>query len=603
MTTATEQARSWLGDFGDALERGDAGGVAALFHAESYWRDLVAFTWNITTTEGPDDIAAMIEATGAAASGGAATGGAVAATAVRLDGEPSEVDGVVEAWFTFETAAGGGRGCVRLRDGRCWTLFTTLQELKGFEEEQGPSRPLGVELGAVKNRVTWHERRGREEAELGYATQPYVVIVGGGQGGIGLGARLRRLGVPTIIVERSARPGDSWRNRYESLTLHDTVWFDHMPYIPFPEHWPVYTPKEQMGDWLEMYTKIMQLNFWGGAECTSASYDEAAAEWNVTVVREGSTVVLRPKHLVLATGMSGLPNIPDIPGADTFEGDVYHSSRYRAGEPYRGKRCVVLGSNNSAHDIAQDLWEHDAAVTMIQRSSTTVVRGGRGGGVSNYSESAVERGITTETADLLAASTPYRLAPVAGIEATKRMREAEAEYYGRLEGAGFLLDFGEDESGVGMKYQRRGSGYYIDVGASELIVSGEIKLRTRVGIERITPRSVVLTDGAELPADLVVYATGYGSMNGWAAQLISQEVADRVGKVWGLGSDTALDPGPWEGELRNMWKPTQQPGLWFHGGNLAQSRHYSKYLALQLKARHEGVPTPVYRLPPVHHLQ
>ena len=592
MTTAIEQARSWLGDFGDALERGDAVGVAALFHAESYWRDLVAFTWNITTTEGPDDIAAMIEG----------SGGAAAATALRLDGEPSEVGGVVEAWFTFETAVGRGRGCVRLRDGRCWTLFTTLQELQGFEEGQGPSRPLGVELGAVKDRVTWHERRGREEAELGYATQPYVVIVGGGQGGIGLGARLRRLGVPTIIVERSARPGDSWRNRYESLTLHDTVWFDHMPYIPFPDHWPVYTPKEQMGDWLEMYTKIMQLNFWGGAECTSASYDEAAAEWNVTVNREGSTVVLRPKHLVLATGMSGLPNIPDIAGADTFEGDLYHSSRYRAGEQYRGKRCVVLGSNNSAHDIAQDLWEHDAAVTMIQRSSTTVVRGGRGG-AGNYSESAVERGITTETADLLAASTPYRLAPVAGIEATKRMREAEAAYYARLEGAGFLLDFGEDESGVGMKYQRRGSGYYIDVGASELIVSGEIALRTRVGIERITPRSVVLTDGAELPADLVVYATGYGSMNGWAAQLISQEVADRVGKVWGLGSETALDPGPWEGELRNMWKPTQQPGLWFHGGNLAQSRHYSKYLALQLKARHEGIPTPVYALPPVHHLQ
>ncbi len=592
MTTATEQARSWLGDFGDALERGDADGVAALFHAESYWRDLVAFTWNITTTEGPDDIAAMIEASGVAA----------APSAVRLDGEPSEADGVTEAWFTFETAVGRGKGCVRLRDGRCWTLLTTLQELKGFEEEQGPSRPLGLELGAVKDRVTWQERREREEAELGYAMQPYVVIVGGGQGGIGLGARLKRLGVPAIIVERSARPGDSWRNRYESLTLHDTVWFDHMPYIPFPDHWPVYTPKEQMGDWLEMYTKIMQLNFWGGAACTSASYDEAAGEWRVTVVRDGSAVVLRPRHLVLATGMSGLPNIPDIPGADTFEGDLYHSSRYRAGEPYRGKHCVVLGSNNSAHDIAQDLWEHDADVTMIQRSSTTVVRGGRGG-AGLYSESAVERGITTETADLLAASTPYRVAPAAGIEATKRMREAEAEYYGRLEGAGFLLDFGEDESGVGMKYQRRGSGYYIDVGASELIVSGEIELRTRVSIERLTPRSVVLTDGSELPADLVVYATGYGSMNGWAAALISQEVADRVGKVWGLGSDTALDPGPWEGELRNMWKPTQQPGLWFHGGNLAQSRHYSKYLALQLKARHEGIPTPVYRLPPVHHLQ
>ena len=113
--------------------------------------------------------------------------------------------------------------------------------------------------------------------------------------------------------------------------------------------------------------------------------------------------------------------------------------------------------------------------------------------------------------------------------------------------------------------------------------------------------AVVLEDGTELPADLVVYATGYNSMNGWAADLISQEVADKVGKCWGLGSDTTKDPGPWEGEQRNMWKPTQQEALWFHGGNLHQSRHYSLYLALQLKARHAGVPTPVYGLQEVHH--
>ncbi len=100
---------------------------------------------------------------------------------------------------------------------------------------------------------------------------------------------------------------------------------------------------------------------------------------------------------------------------------------------------------------------------------------------------------------------------------------------------------------------------------------------------------------------MIVYATGYGSMNGWAAKLISQDVADKVGKCWGLGSDTTKDPGPWEGELRNMWKPTQQEALWFHGGNLHQSRHYSLYLALQLKARMEGLPTPVFGLGPAHH--
>jgi putative flavoprotein involved in K+ transport len=240
---------------------------------------------------------------------------------------------------------------------------------------------------------------------------------------------------------------------------------------------------------------------------------------------------------------------------------------------------------------------------MLQRSSSTVVRRPRSRrGAGPYSEGALEAGLTTERADLLAASVPHRLLPIAAVEATKLMKEQNADFYRRLEEAGFLLDFGEDGTGVALKYQRRGSGYYIDTGASDLIIAGEIKLRTKVRIERMLPRSVVLSDGSELPADLVVCATGYGSMNGWAAQLISQEVADRVGKVWGVGSDTAYDPGPWEGELRNMWKPTHQPGLWFHGGNLAQSRHYSLYLALQLKARLEGITTPVYGMEEVHHL-
>ena len=184
----------------------------------------------------------------------------------------------------------------------------------------------------------------------------------------------------------------------------------------------------------------------------------------------------------------------------------------------------------------------------------------------------------------------------------ERIRAHDAEFYGRLENAGFMLDFGEDGSGISAKYARRGSGYYIDVGASELIIDGRIALRSGVEVARIAPDGVVLSDGSELPADLVVYATGYGSMNGWAAKLVSQEVADRVGKCWGLGSATAKDPGPWEGELRNMWKPTRQDGLWFMGGNLAQARFFSLVLALQIKARHAGIDTPVHAPQEVHHL-
>ena len=593
--TPTQQVAEWLADFGAALARADAAAAAALFDTECYWRDLVAFTWNIKTLESQAAIREMLRArlTDVQPSGW------------QVDGDATATDEGIEGWFTFETAVAQGKGHVRLHGGKYWTLLTTMRELKGFAEKKGPTRDLGTQHGAFKTRKTWLERKTQEEAELGYTKQPYVVIIGGGQGGIGLAARLKRLEVPTIIIEKNERAGDSWRKRYKSLCLHDPVWYDHLPYIPFPDHWPIFSPKDKIGDWLEMYTKVMELNYWSSTECQSAHYDEAKAEWSVTVKRAGETVVLRPKQLVLATGMSGIPNIPQIPGAETFQGELHHSSKYTSGAAYRGKKCVVIGSNNSAHDICADLWEHDADVTMIQRSSTMVAKSETLMDLELselYSEQALAAGITTEQADLIGATTPYAIMHTRNMPVCQEIQRRDADLYDRLRKVGFLLDFGDDNSGLGMKYLRRGSGYYIDVGASELIANGSIKLRSGANITEIKPHSVLLSDGSELPAELIVYATGYGSMNGWAARLISQEVADKVGKCWGLGSETTKDPGPWEGELRNMWKPTQQPGLWFHGGNLAQSRFYSQFLALQLKARCEGIPTPVYGLSEVYHL-
>lgn len=593
-SSPTQQVSEWLSRFGAALDRKDWPAATAQFGDECYWRDLVSFTWNIKTLEGKDEIQAML----------AATISDVRPRFWQIVGEATDESGVLVGWFTFETAVARGKGYLRLKGGKCWTLLTTMTELKGFEEKRGATRPFGTQHGVFKNRKTWLERKAQEDAELGEATQPYCVIIGGGQGGIGLAARLKRLDVPTIVIEKNPRAGDSWRNRYKSLCLHDPVWYDHLPYLPFPDHWPVFSPKDKIGDWLEMYVKVMELNYWHSTECRGAQYNADTQDWTVTVVREGKTVVLRPKQLVLATGMSGMPNVPQFPGAETFRGTQQHSSQFRGTDNYRGKKCVVLGSNNSAHDISAALWEQDADVTMIQRSSTHVAKSDSLmelalGGL--YSESAVQAGITTETADLLFASVPYRIMADFHRPIYQEIAKRDADLYQRLERAGFLLDFGDDGSGLFMKYLRRGSGYYIDVGASDLISDARIKLHSGVNIERIQTNSVVLTDGTVLPADLIVYATGYGSMNGWAAKLVSQEVADRVGKCWGLGSGTTKDPGPWEGELRNMWKPTQQPALWFHGGNLHQSRHYSLYLALQLKARQAGLPTPVYGISEVHH--
>ena len=586
-----------LAKLGKALEQGDIDTAVNLFQADCYWRDLVAFTWNLKTMEGQDQIRDMLTTQLAA----------IKPARLRQDeNEPAIAgDGVTEGWFEFENEVARGHGHIRLKNGLIWTLLTTMTELKGHEEPKGLRRPLGAEHGHDPNRRTWKEKREAEAAELGYTTQPYAVIIGGGQGGIALGARLRQLGVPTIIIEKNERPGDSWRKRYKSLCLHDPVWYDHLPYIPFPENWPVFAPKDKIGDWLEMYTRVMELNYWSSTTCKSARYDEATREWTVVVERNGEEVVLRPKQLVLATGMSGKPNVPKLEGQDIFKGEQQHSSQHPGPDAYRGKKVVVIGSNNSAHDICAALWEGGADVTMVQRSSTHIVRSdtlmeiGLG---DLYSERALAAGVTTRKADLIFASLPYRIMHEFQIPLYEKMRERDARFYADLEKAGFMLDWGADGSGLFMKYLRRGSGYYIDVGACDLVIDGSIKLKSGSDVSHLTEDAVVLKDGTVLPAELVVYATGYGSMNGWAADLISKEVADKVGKVWGLGSDTPKDPGPWEGEQRNMWKPTQQEALWFHGGNLHQSRHYSQYLSLQLKARCEGISTPVYGLQERHHL-
>ncbi len=593
---ANRRVTHWLAELNTALGSGDTSAIVRMFDDDCFWRDVVALTWNIKTMDGRAAIADMLAATLADARPGQ----------FALHGDAREVDGgITEAFLTFETATGRGKGHVRLKADSCWTLMTMLTELKGHEEPAGPRRERGTIHGVHKDRKTWLQRRAEDEQELGITRQPYCLIVGGGQGGIMLAARLKRLGVPTLIIEKNARPGDSWRQRYESLCLHDPVWYDHLPYMPFPDHWPIYTPKDKLGDWLEMYTKVMELNYWTSSECVSATFDDAARQWSAVVNRDGETITVSPQHLVLATGMSGMPNIPQFPGADRFRGQQYHSSKHRSSRGFEGKRCVIIGSNNSAHDIAADLWEHGADVTMVQRSSTLVAKSQTLMDVITsalYSEAALAKGITTDIADMTTASIPYKVMPERQRPLFEEIRVRDKDYYDRLEKAGFLLDFGEDDTGLHTKYIRRGSGYYIDVGASELIANGSIKLKSRVSVERLAENAVVLSDGSEVPADLIVYATGYGSMNGWAARIISQEVADKVGKCWGVGSGTSYDPGPWEGELRNMWKPTQQEALWFHGGNLFQSRLYSRSLALQIKARMEGIPTPVYGPQTVYHL-
>ncbi len=317
-TPPAAAAEAWLAAFNDALASSDADAAARLFAATSFWRDLISFTWNIKTMENQDGVRDMLRAT-------LPTLGDVR---FSLAEEPVQSNGVVEAWLHFETASGRGEGHLRLRDGLAWTLLTTLTEIKGFEEPLGERRPKGAEHGISRNRKSWTETRAEEARALGRETQPYVLIIGGGQGGIALGARLRQMGVSHLVIDKHDRPGDQWRKRYKSLCLHDPVWYDHLPYLDFPRNWPVFSPKDKVGDWLEMYTKVMEVNYWVKTEATHAAFDPTSKTWCVTVTRDGVVSELRPTQLVLATGMSGKPNIPKFKGMERFRGDQQHSSQH-----------------------------------------------------------------------------------------------------------------------------------------------------------------------------------------------------------------------------------------------------------------------------------
>jgi putative flavoprotein involved in K+ transport len=567
----TTKAAAWLTAFGDALAAGDAAAVTALFRPDGHWRDVLALDWQLQTVSGASAVAALLRGNLARVRMGGVRLAAGRTPPRRVN--RAGVD-VIEALFAFETAVGAGSGVVRLvpdPDGpgglAAWTVMTTLDQLHRPAERGAPdfSREFGGE--------NWLDRRRRAQA---YAEHdPDVVVVGAGQAGLSIAARLGALGIDTLIVDRQARVGDNWRKRYHALTLHNEVHVNHLPLMPFPPTWPVFIPKDKLANWFEAYAESLELNVWTGTELVRGSYEDG--RWELLLRRaDGSTRVMRPRHLVFATGVSSIPVMPELPGLASFAGDVMHSGAYTEGAAWRGRRALVLGTGNSGHDVAQDLHASGAHVTMIQRSPTYIVSLKEAQSVyAIYAE-----GLPLADCDLLAMATPYPELVRAYQRSTAVSRAVDRPLLEGLARRGFRLDFGADETGFQMKYLRRGGGYYFNVGCSDLIVSGEIGLLQYGDIDQFVPGGVQLRDGRLVEADLLVLATGYKNQRDVARVALGDAIADRIGPVWGF------DDG---GELANMWRPTAQPGLWFTAGSLAQCRIYSKVLALQIQARLDNI--------------
>jgi putative flavoprotein involved in K+ transport len=572
-------ADNWLAQFEEALARPDDGLLDTLFHADSYWRDVLALSWNIQTVNGAGAILKQLRghASSAAARGFALDPHRRAPRKVMRAGADA-----IEAMFRFETAVGRGSGIIRLTpdadDGhalKAWTLLTELRELKGFEEQIGAQRPRGNAYSRDFRGPNWLDLR---KAQAAYADHdPTVLVIGGGQSGLCIAARLKQLNVDTLIVDREMRIGDNWRKRYHALTLHNQVQVNHLPYMHFPPNWPTYIPKDKLANWFEAYVEALELNFWTETEFEGGHYDEQQGCWTVTLrCADGSQRTMRPRHVVLATGVSGIPNIPDIPGLTNFAGKVMHSSGYDDGENWKGKRAIVVGTGNSGHDIAQDLYSSGAGVTLVQRSPTLVVSIEPSAQLvyAPYNEG------TLDDNDLIATSMPLKLARKSHAMTTEKSKELDKELLEGLRRAGFRLDFGEDDTGWQFKYLTRGGGYYFNVGCSDLIVRREIALKQFADIEAFVAEGARMKSGETIAADLIVLATGYKRQEELVKKLFGAEVADRVGIIWGFGEQQ---------ELRNMYTRTGQPGLWFIAGGLAQCRIGSKHLALQIKAIEDGL--------------
>jgi cation diffusion facilitator CzcD-associated flavoprotein CzcO len=581
-------AEQWVSAFNKAIQSPDFNGLTELFLPQAYWRDHLCLSWNTHTLQGPEKMKEFLKKECRLKSVTIDRSSEFRKPCIAAFDGQGKIEGV-QTFLTTESDVGRGLGVARLVQVggslKAFTLFTSMRELKGHEEPVFGRRPEGVSHGGQPGRKNWQERRVAEENFED--SEPTVLILGAGQGGLTPAARLKMLGVSSLIIDRNQRVGDNWRQRYHQLVLHDPVWYDHLPYVNFPAHWPIFTPKDKLGDFFECYVKLLELNVWTSTTIKSSKYDDAKKIWTVVVERQKEpgvieTRVLHPKHVIQSTGHSGEKNFPShIPGISDFKGDrLCHSSEFTGAKMNgKGKKAIVVGCCNSGHDISQDFFEKGYDVTMVQRSSTCVITSKS---ILNIGLKGLydETGPPVEDADVAFWSIPSPVLKNIHKDVTALQNKADSVILEGLEKAGFKLDQGPNGAGLFMKYFQRGGGYYIDVGASQLIADGKIKIKQGQEIAEILPHGMKFADGSELEADEIVFATGYKNMRTQARTIFGDEVADRVSDVWGFDE---------EGEIRTMWRKSGHPGFWFFGGNLALCRYWSRMIALQIKALDEGI--------------
>lgn len=571
---AAKAAHNWVQKFNAALGKKDGDAIEALFVDEGWWRDMLSIDSMDFNSFRKHQIKAGLEKLGYPQLQNLRVVRAQDASIVPVDENLTWA----QAYIQYETPKTRGKGFIRLKQEngkfeRCFTFFTTMWEVKGHEEFAYDRRPLGAEIHEVSGPEAKNWKQLRAEKIKFEKQDPTVLIIGGGQNGLMVAARLGALGIPALIVEKNPNIGDNWANRYHNLVLHDPVYADHFPYIQYPAHWPIFTPKDKLASWFKSYAEAMELNFWTSSTIQGgATYDEGTGKWTTTVVREGQQPrEMKVNHIIMATGFSGEARMPSWPGMDKFKGPMPHSSKHIGAKGWEGKKAVVVGCCNSGHDIAAEFYEHGADTTIVQRSSTYVVSSKHGlpAWLNGFYQ---EGGPHVDDADILFTSLPTELVGEFHKISTAKVAELDKPILDGLEKVGFKLN--RYNSGLFMKYFRDGGGYYLDVGCSQLIADGKIKVKQGQEITQIHEDGLEFADGTRLQADIIVCATGYGSMRDTVKRVIGEKTAKQLHTCWSFDK---------QGEIQTVWRNSGAPGFWLMCGNFFQARCYSRLMALQIQ--------------------
>ncbi|TVY71356.1 putative indole-3-pyruvate monooxygenase [Lachnellula suecica] len=453
---------------------------------------------------------------------------------------------------------------------KIWMLRTMLENFEGYGHPDDPSpifqTPKADTANQLEHRVP-------------------VLIIGAGQCGLSLAGRLGALSIPYILLEKEEEIGYSWTGKYDSVRQHTIREMNNLPFDrTYKDSDPELLPAKIVAEGFQNYVVKYRINAWLGSEVEKCVANNEELGWIVNVRKGSDQYVIRARHLVLTMGAGlSVPNPPKIPNASSFKGIVLHIGNFKNSSSWKGKKGVVVGSATAAHDglflllkivlsadsefqtVAQDMLDSGlSSITMIQRGKTPIfpMEWCASGQSKLYNLN-----IPPHIADRTGSTQPLKISRDVINSNFKVAAEIEKERFDALERVGFRVD---RDAVLNDWIFLRGGGYYIDVGTSKRIASGEIKVKSGDSIKQFTEDGLEFESGEKLDADVV------------AATIVGPEVAKSMRASRGLDK---------EGEIDGNMLPVGK-ALWLLGGALPQARWNSRFIALQIQAELAGTPFP-----------